>query len=427
MNLYRSSHFKAFYPWLVWILAASFFFYKYVIQVSPSVISSQLMSAYSLTGAGLGNLAACFFYAYLLMQIPVGIILDRWSPRLITGAAVFICASGTVLFANADSIAMAEFSRFIIGLSAAFAAVACFKLTTIWFPPKRFALVAGLSMTAAMLGAVTGQAPLSMLVAKFDWREALNIIAIPGFCLALLIWLIVRNKKTALTDSHTNNRIKLFSQLISILKDKQTWVLSFYSGLAFAPISVFGGLWGVSFIQQAYSLDAISAAGAVSLIFIGFAIGCPLAGWWSDRVERRKPTMFIGTSLALISIICVLYPPVTTKLFLELMLFLFGLGASCFFLCFSIIREIHPLVFAATVLGFMNTFDSICEAVTEPFIGKLLDFGWTGQLQDGARVFSLHDYHLGLSILPIYLALAFLLLFFINETYCRQTHGINDV
>src|SRR6478736_6249877 len=94
---------KALYPWIVWILAASFFYYKYLIQVSPGVMSTQLMSAYSLTGAGLGNLAACFFYGYLLMQIPVGILLDRFSPGKITAIAVFICALATFLFANSFS------------------------------------------------------------------------------------------------------------------------------------------------------------------------------------------------------------------------------------------------------------------------------------------------------------------------------------
>lgn len=409
--------FQTLYPWLVWILVAGFFFYKYVIQVSPSVMSNELMSAYHLTGAGLGNLAACFFYGYLIMQIPVGIILDRWSPRIITGTAVLVCALSTLLFAYAPSIGLAQLSRFIMGLTAAFAAVSCFKLTAIWFPPKRFALVAGLSMTAAMLGAVGGEAPLSFLVTHLGWREALNSVALIGFSLAFLIWLIVRDKKTTLCERPTQG---LLSQLVFIFRHRQTWLLSLYSGLAFAPVSVFGGLWGVSFIKESYGLDAVTAAGAVSLIFIGFAIGCPLAGWWSDRLQIRKPFMVAGTLIALLTIFAILYAPFSNKLFLEFMLFLFGLGASCFFLCFSMIKEVHSLIFAATVLGFMNTFDSICEAVTEPFIGKLLDMGWNGRIENGARLFSLHDYHLGLATLPIYLIISLVLLCFIKETYCQQ-------
>ncbi len=418
----KTPFYKALYPWIVWILAASFFYYKYLIQVSPSVMSPQLMSAFSLTGAGLGNLAACFFYGYLLMQVPVGVLLDRWSPRKITSMAAFVCASGIFLFANTHTAVTAGLSRFLIGLSASFAAVSCFKLASIWFPPKRFALVAGLSMTAAMLGAVGGEGPLSALVDRFDWRHALEIIAVAGFILSALMWIIIRDKQSPpSTHPEYGVQVKLGLKLKILLTDPQTWLLSIYSGLAFAPVSVFGGLWGVSFIQKAYSLNTTEAAHLISLIFIGFAIGCPLTGWFSDYIGRRKPIMFIGTLLATIALAIVVYFPIPS-FYLSVLLFLFGIGASCFFLCFSMIRELHPLVLTATVLGFMNTFDSVCEAVTEPFIGKLLDINWSGAYENGARSFALHDYHLGLSALVIYLALSVVLMFFIKETYCIPRH-----
>jgi fucose permease len=69
------------YPWIIWTIAAGFFFYKYLIQVSPSVMTNDLMKAFQVNGAGLGNLSAFYFYAYLLMQIPVGMMLDKFSPR----------------------------------------------------------------------------------------------------------------------------------------------------------------------------------------------------------------------------------------------------------------------------------------------------------------------------------------------------------
>lgn len=415
------SIFQTLYPWIVWVLLASFFYYKYLIQVSPSVMSSELMSAYSLSGAGLGHLAACFFYAYLLMQIPVGILLDKWSPRKLTSLAAFVCAGSTFLFANANSLLTAGISRFLIGLSASFAAVACFKITSLWFPPKRFALVAGLSMTTAMLGAVGGEGPLALLVTQVGWRHALEWIAIPGFILSFLIWLIIRDKQPAHQQAIDSQEqpIKMSAKLGLILKDRQTWLLSLYSGLAFAPLSVFGGLWGVSFIQKAYSLNASEAASAVSMIFIGFAVGCPLAGWLSDSISRRKPIMLVGTLIALITLSLIVYWPVSPSV-LTLLLFLFGFGTSCFFLCFSMVREIHSTLFTATVLGFMNTFDAICEAATEPFIGKLLDLNWSGTYENGARAFSIAEYHFGLLALPIYLAISVLLLFFIQETYCKQ-------
>lgn len=419
-----SAMLKNSYPWIVWFLGASFFFYKYALQVSPSVMSGDLMREFSIAGAGLGNLAACFFYTYMVMQIPVGILLDRYSPRLIISLAIFVCAIGTLMFSQAHSLGMAIISRGLIGLGAAFAAVSCLKLITLWFPPQRFALIAGLSMTAAMLGAVGGEAPLSFMVKELGWREALVYCAFFGFVLAALVALMVRDK-TSLhhsVSSVTTDDTTIFEKLKIIMKCRQTWLLSWYSGLAFAPISVFGGLWGVPFLEQAYQLSSTMAASAVSWIFIGFAVGCPISGWFSDHIGRRVIIMMYGTIVALITMTLVLYLPSASALTLDILLFCFGLGASCFFLCFSMIREIHRLIFAATVLGFMNTFDSVCEALSEPFVGKLLDMGWAGQIVNGVHVFSTHDYRLALMVLPIFFFIALILLLFIKETHCQQKY-----
>src|SRR3989344_3896364 len=117
---------RNYYPWIVWSLGALFFFYKYLLQVSPSVMSKELMQTFSLTGAGLGNLAACFFYAYLFMQIPVGLLLDRYGPRLIMTFSILVCSIGVFIFAHANSIFIASISRAMMGFGAAFAAVSCF-------------------------------------------------------------------------------------------------------------------------------------------------------------------------------------------------------------------------------------------------------------------------------------------------------------
>jgi len=403
MNQHNTKFWTAYYPWIVWFVAAGFFFYKYLVQVSPSVMTGDLMHTFKVNGAGLGNLSAFYFYAYLCMQVPVGMMLDKYSPRLLTTAAILLCSVSTLIFSQTNTLEWACISRALMGAGAAFAAVSCFKLAAVWFAPKRFALVSGLFMTAAMLGAVGGQMPLSMLVQHTGWRSALGIVGLIGIVLGLIYFMVIRDKPLK-TEGHTPPpHPPALNSLVYILKNKQAWLLSFYSGLAFAPVSVFGGLWGVPFLETAHRLSPTQAALAASSIFIGFAIGAPLLGWLSDFMRRRKPILYLGTLLALGCLTAVLYSPPLPLSLIMILLGSFGFGASGFFTSFAMIRELFPLLLVATVLGIMNTFDSVCEALFEPLVGALLDATWSGATVDRIHHFSLQSYHMAIiGITPLY-------------------------
>ena len=107
--------------WVIWFLSALFMFYKYALEVSPSVMNATLMNAFNINGTQLGNLTACYFYAYLLLQIPAGMLLDKFGPRRVATAAIFLCACGTLIFARADTMLVAGIGRFLTGVGAAFA------------------------------------------------------------------------------------------------------------------------------------------------------------------------------------------------------------------------------------------------------------------------------------------------------------------
>jgi fucose permease len=113
--------------WIIWLLSATFMFYKFALEVSPSVMTGTLMKTFHIGGVELGNLAACYFYAYLILQIPAGLLIDRFGPRKTTTLAIALCAVGSLVFAGADTLWMASVGRFLTGTGAAFAAVNCLK------------------------------------------------------------------------------------------------------------------------------------------------------------------------------------------------------------------------------------------------------------------------------------------------------------
>jgi MFS family permease len=417
----RKKRFASLHAWVIWLLSALFMFYKYALEVSPSVMTSTLMSTFHISGSALGNLAACYFYAYLLLQIPAGLLLDKIGPRKVTTLAIALCALGSLLFAKADTLLLAGVGRFLTGTGAAFAAVNCLKLITNWFPAKQFAFMAGLMMTIAMLGAVGGQAPLAAFIDAMNWRYAMTFIGLIGLILAALFWLIVRDVSSERKKERhiVSQNISFIDSLKRVLKNKQAWWLSAYSGFAFAPVMIFGGLWGVSFTSEAFGISANMSAQAVSLIFVGFAVGAPVLGWFSDWLGRRLIVMFWGTLLSLIAISIVIYLPDLTHSLLTLLLFLFGFSISSFLLCFTMIREISLPILAATAIGFMNAFDALFGAFSDPLTGYFLDIGWDGKLVDGARIFSVAGYKMAFLTLPSYLIISLLILSRVKETFCK--------
>ncbi len=410
--------------WTIWLLSALFMFYKYAIEVSPSVMAPTLMKAFHTSGVELGNLAATYFYAYLLLQIPAGLLLDRFGPRKTTTIAIAICALGSFIFASADTLLWAGIGRFLTGAGAAFAAVNCLKLIASWFPLRQFAYMAGLMMSVAMLGAVGGQAPLASFIEIFQWRHSMQIIAAAGLVLAMIFWVVVRDRApNSLSEQPTTSaKISLGKSLKQILKNPQAWWISAYSGFAFAPVMVFGGLWGVSFSAEAYGLSHHAAARVVSLIFIGFAVGAPFFGWLSDRIGQRRIVMLWGTLLALFSISAAIYIPGIPLYPLAFLLFLFGFSISSFLLCFTMIREISLPLLAATAIGFMNAFDAFLGAISDPLTGIILDRSWDGKLVEGARVFSIGAYKAAFITLPAYLLVSIFTLLRVKETHCKSVY-----
>ncbi|MCP4475102.1 MAG: MFS transporter [Gammaproteobacteria bacterium] len=409
------------YPWIVISLCSLFLFYKYILQVSPSVMTHELMQFFHLNGVGLGNLAATYFYAYLVTQLFVGPLLDKYSPRLLTAAAIAVSAMGAIGFASATTLSHALWARGLIGVGAAFATVSYMKMAAVWFKPRQFAFVGGILATAAMVGSMAGQMPLALVIRHAGWQHGLLYVGTVGLALAALFYLFVREKRypaTALAQTgKPDNSLKL-RDFVLLLKKRHNWLLMLYSGLAFAPVAVFGGLWGNPFLQESFHVEKATAAMLTSMMFFGLAVGGPVLGWASDRLGNRYRVMVFGVLLSLLSLIAAIYLPPLSLTLEGVLLFLVGFGTGAFMLGFALGKEMNPLPLAATVIGLINTGDALFGALSEPLVGKVLDTLWHGKVVSGAHYFNVHDFHFALALLPLYLLAALLMLGTLKR-YCK--------
>ncbi len=415
---------KSIMPWIVWGLGCLFYFYECLLQVSPSVMSSELMRDFSVTSQTLGILSGIYFYSYAAMQLPGGVMMDYFGPQRLLTIATTICAVSTIAFGMTDNFLMACVARLMIGFGSAFAAVGAMKLAASWFPAERFALLTGMMVTIGMLGAIGGEAPLALLIDNYGWRQSMIIMGSIGLVLAVLIYTVAKdapkNARSLTHASTPDDEEPLLASLVELLKNKQLWLVAFYGGLMYMATPIFCGLWGVPFLMFKMHLAKATAANYISLVFVGWAIASPLWGIFSNRIGRRKPPMYIGCVGAMICSTLFIYAPIQSAWVMELALFAFGIFSAGFLPAFAVAKELCNKQYVATGLSFMNMMNMVGIAIGQPVIGFILDKFWQGEIIDKVRVYPLEAYHIGLSILPIGMFVALLILPRLKETYCKS-------
>jgi MFS family permease len=381
------------------------------------------MHTYGLGGAALGNLVAFYYYAYTPMQLPVGILMDRYGPRLLLTLAVLCCAIGSFLFAATNLVWVAALGRFLVGFGSAFAFVGVLKLAAIWLRPDRFAFVAGLATTLGMVGAMIGENALTYLVNTFGWRHTTYGAAVFGIILGIIIWAIVRNRRHKATMQQTEYQsIKfrdILRNLLRALTHKQLWLAGVVGGLFYIPTSVFAELWGIPYLEQARGFSNYQAAAAVSMIFLGWAIGGPVVGFISDHIKLRKAPLVIGGFLAALLIAMLLFIPTMPISIVFTLFIFFGIFSSAQNITFAIARESCSKDIAGTAVAVNNMLVMFGGMILQPMVGHLLDNRWNGAVLHGYRVFDNLDYQHALVILPIGLVLAAILTVFIRETHAK--------
>lgn len=381
-------------PLLGWLVGSVFFFYAWILRVSPSVMIEELMRDFAVGGAILGNLSALYFYGYAGMQIPVGLLLDRFGPRRLMTVAAVVVAVACLLFARSDALAGASVTRFFIGAGCAFSLVGAMAVAGQWFPRRRFALLAGLAMMFGMVGGVFGQAPLRLAVDATDWRTTMASVAVAGFALALAAWLFVRDRRRG-----SGGVAGVFHGLRRVAANRETW-LNAVAGLgSTGPLLAFAGLWGVPYLQAVHDIDRVAAGSVTSMTFIGWGVGAPLIGWFSDHIGNRRRPLIAGLVVSALSLTAILYLPGIPLWFAAVLCFGIGFGGSAQIVCFALVREHNPVQFSGTAIGMVNALVTGAGALFQPTVGWLLDLGWDGVLVDGARVYAVAAYDSAFSVL----------------------------
>ncbi|WP_133131024.1 MFS transporter [Legionella yabuuchiae] len=408
---------KAFLPWLVCFSASLFFFYEFIQGNMFASIADEIMRDFHIQADKMAYLSSIYYVSNVLFLFVAGILLDRFSAKKTIIVAMILCVLSTFLLASSHSLYVALFCRFITGIGSAFCFLGPMRIASRWFPSQRMAMVTGVVVTIAMTGGMISQYPLTLLVMHHGWRESLVYVGWLGLVLLLFMMFGIKDKPI-----HYNERVALPQSMMASAKsaffNMQTLRAALYTSLMNMAVAVFGAMMGSLYLMQRLGVGKEQAAMVNSMLFLGAILGGPLIGWVSDKIGRRVMPMKCGVVASLITIVAILYLPVSVSL-MAVLFFLLGFFTAAQVISYALVAESSPPAMTATALSLISILAQGGYIVYQNVFSRILM--WHGEMQmvNGAPVYSFGDYQTAALLIPFGLILAFVALFKLKETHCQ--------
>lgn len=397
-------------PMLIWSVMVLFFIYQFIARSAfPTVLTEEYMRYFNLDAKGVGALVSCYYFVYTLVQIPVGIIIDRYSMRLIAVLATLVCASGVLLFISTQDVFVAGIGQTMVGLGSAFAFLMVLKVCIDLFPPERRAVMLTTATSIGCFGPVLFGPLVAILVKTFDWRMVMATYVCAGYILAAIMWnLIDDNSHDSVekVEAAKEHDMRILESLKIVFMSPQAWILSLFALMQYSPLSALADLWGTSYIKKLYDADAAVSSLANNMIYLGMIVGGPLFSYFAVYIDSYKKTMIISSVGCVITFAIILfcghYVPLSGMFVL---FFITGFFSSAT-LHFTLGPVLLPKEVGGVLSGFMNTWCMLSGVILMPFIGYLIDSSWDGTIENGIKVYSLADFQFGLTSVLVTLLLA---------------------
>lgn len=289
---------------LACISAGLFFFFTIFQKVTFNAISADLISKFHLSVTGLGGISSAYLYANALWLIPGGILLEKFSSRVVTLIFIFACAITSFVFAKSTSVSLDIIMRFIGGLGSAMSLLITLRLAVRWFP-NHSAKVIGLLVSLGMSAGIVANAPFSVLVQHVGYQNSLMFTGYFGLVIGVFMLLFLYDRVDVGRKLEIN-----FSNICRDIKNVacniQNWKSGICIGLMNLPIFILASLWGNLYLMHIAGYTSEKASFVISMIFVGEITGAPIVGWISDKMQNRKFVLLIGSILSLMTTVVIM-------------------------------------------------------------------------------------------------------------------------
>jgi MFS family permease len=392
---------------VAWLVTAVYYFYQYVLRSAPAVMMPELSQAFGVTAMGVASLAGLFYYGYSPFSLVAGVALDRWGPRAIVPIGAAAMGIGALMFAS-GSPSMAGVGRFVQGAGGVFALLGAVYLATTYFPPSRAATLIGATQMCGMAGGFAGQFLVApAITAGLPWSRFWVYMGFAGLALGVL--LLMSLPRTAAPQRAGSWLGEAGHALATVFRNPQSIMCGLIAGFIFIPTTIFDMVWGVRYLQEGHGFDYGEAVMRSSMVPLGWIIGCPLLGFVSDRLGRRKPVILVSALVLLACLGWILFGP-HERLPPYLIGFVAGVSSGAAMIPYTVIKEANPANMGGTATGVINFLNFTLSALLGPlFSGRL------GQVSAGAER-NLEHYQSTFWPLLIGVAIAIVLTLLLRET-----------
>jgi len=350
---------------------ATAYLLSYVYRTVNALISPDLSAQLGIGAASLGLLTSAYFVAFAAMQLPAGMLLDRYGPRRIEPVLLTIAGCGALGFAWSDGLAGLAVSRALIGAGVSVCLMAPLTAIGAWYPRERHASLSGWMMVAGGTGALLATAPLALVLRSMSWRSVFVGLAIATFFAAAIIFtwvpdIVRQGGATRLRDQWRGVQL--------VFRSARFWWLAPLAATVMGSFMAIQGLWSVPWLMD---VDGYTREVAAShLLVMGIAI---LAGYFglgtlAIRLGRRgigaRHLFAIGFALSVAALGLILSRAVA---FTYLPWTLYGLGCSVNVLAFTVVSEGFPRELTARANTALNLIMFSASFLAQWGIGVVVD------------------------------------------------------
>ncbi len=405
--------------WFMWLVAVTFFAFQFVLRLFPGLVMTDIMGKFHIDATSFGVLSAAYYLGYAGMQIPIGILLDRFSARTVVSFCAFTCTIGSLSFVYSDNWTLTLIGRFLIGAGSAAGLLGTVKTIRYAFPEKNFTGMMGLTFTFGLSGALYGGKPVSLLIQQLGWVSVSKLLAALSLVISIgLLLFFPREAAQTKQETQTSQEpsTHLIEDLKSIFSNRKIIWLAIAGALMVGPFESFADVWGVSYLVNVYGFNKPDASLVTSGIYMGMLIGGPVLPYIAEKFNIHYWVNAISGLLmaAIFGIVIFTEATFSRTSLLGLMVFV-GILCSYQAVVFAMTCKLAPSRLAGLVTSVTNCINMCAGCLFHFAIGYVMDLNWTGATENGIKVYEPSSYITAISLIPMTLVLGFLGFIWLNK------------